>query len=200
MAKTNDLIEWISRKKNVKILEAFQFPTTPRQAEKLLGIKKITLRPFLKNRLLRLLNTGAVKGRFYVTTSKARRLLNLPLFKSRIRSDWCIVGWILASPRQRTIILKVLNSVKRTSDEIMRKALKFNNSVTRISTKTILSELIGKGLVETELKPKLRRIIRGCPIYGKKLRRFYWLSGKGKVAQKDVESVLKEGREGSEQF
>lgn len=198
MTKTKDIIEWIHKQKNERILKIFQSPTTPRQAEKRLGIKKITLRPFLKAGLIRLLNTGAAKGRFYVATSKARRLLNLPLSKSRIRSEWRIVGWILASPRQRTIILKVLNSVKRTSDEIMRQALKLNKSVTRISVKTILSELIGKGLVETELKPRLRRVIRGCPIYGKKLRRFYWLSGRGKIIQDDVQRVLKGSGEGLE--
>lgn len=92
----------------------------------------------------------------------------------------------MASPRQRFVILKVMNSEKKTSDKIMNKALKMNPSVTRISTKEILKELIDKDLVNTELTPNLRKIIRGCPIYGKKLRRYYWLSEEGEKVIEDI--------------
>lgn len=189
MEKTNNFNNFTRKKRTKDILRAFNTPKTPRQVERKLGIKKIKLNTFLKNKLIRLLNQGTTKGRVYVSTLKARQLFRLPAGKSTAQLDWAIIGWILASPKQRKVILKVLNSVKKTSEEIRQKASRLNRSFTRISTKTTLNELVGKGLVDTELKPRLRRIINGCSIYGKKLRRYYWLNKKGERIQKDIEKL-----------
>jgi len=190
MRTDKDTGKWMCCGERKKILQSFHFPNTPSQVEKQNGNKKIKLSPFLKLGLLKLLNPDATKGRFYICTSKARDFLKLPDSNIKIQTDWNTIGWIFASPRQRTVVLKVVNSDKQTSDEIMKIALKENQSVTRISTKTILSELISKELVETELKPELKKVIRGCPIYRKKKRRYYWLNGKGKDAQKDAEMII----------
>ena len=53
--------------------------------------------------------------------------------------------WLIASPKQRLVILKALDSIKRTSEEIRNRANKFNPHLTRISTKAVLKELTDKG-------------------------------------------------------
>jgi hypothetical protein len=183
--------EWIQRPKINKILLSFSVPKTPTQVEKEIGVKKIKLKPFLKNNLIKILNPYSRKGRFYILTLDARRLLKISNSEIEINKNWELVGWIMASPRQRFVIMKVMNSEKRTSDEIMEKAIKLNHSVTRISTKEILKELIDKDLVETELTPKLRKVIRGHSIYGKKLRRYYWLSEEGEKLVEDIKQCFK---------
>lgn len=158
--------EWVHQPTINQILLCFSAPKTPREVEKELGIKKLKLKPYLDRNLLKSLNPGARKGRFYILTGKARRLLKLSGSKKGINKDWHMIGWINASPRQRLVVLKAMDSEKRTSEEIRERALKFNPHLTRISTKSILKELISRGLVETEI---LNR------------RRYYWLSERGKL-------------------
>jgi DNA-binding PadR family transcriptional regulator len=188
----NDLItdKWMHNQKKVQILDAFQFPKTPAQVEKQLGIKKLKLNPFLKQGLITLLNPDSTKGRLYISTSTANQCLQTQHSEDTTRIDWNSVGWVLASPKQRTVILKFLSTERKTSDEVLEKALKENSSITRISAKGILNELVSNGLVETELKPELKKIYRGYPIYRKKLRRYYWLNGIGKKIQEDVQKVV----------
>lgn len=177
------LLDWINRPTNNKILSSFSVPKTPTQVKNELGVGKFNLKPFVKRRLIKCLNPQGQKGKLYVLTNKAKKLLNISIPAEKNPKDYPLIGWILASPKQRYVVLKALslNSAKRTSDEIMQKVLNFNPSVTRISTKSILKELINKGLVETELTPTLRKVINGHPIYGKKLRRYYWINEKGKL-------------------
>ena len=83
-------------------------------------------------------------------------------------------GFIMASPRQRYVVLKTLslNSIKRTSEEIRKKSSDLNPCLSRISTKSILQELINKGLVETEM--------------GRDRRRYYWINEEGKLLASDL--------------
>lgn len=168
--KKRGVAEWIHQPAINQILLCFFVPKTPREVEKKLGIKKLKLKLFLEKNLLKSLNPGARKGRFYTLTNKARGLLKVSVPKKGISKDWNIIGWIRASPRQRLVVLKTMDSEKRTSEEIREKTTKFSPHLTRISTKGILKELVSKGLVETELNEK---------------KRYYWISDRGKLIAKN---------------
>ena len=115
--------DWIGRHKNNQILISFSTPKTPTQVKEELNISKFSLKPFLKRHLIKCLNHETYKGRFYVLTNKARKLLKISKCKSKGVKDWELVGFILASPRQRYVNLKTLavDLVKRTSEEISRR-------------------------------------------------------------------------------
>ena len=159
------LTDWISRLKNKQILFSFSTPKTPTQIKNELDVGKFNLKPYLKRGLIECLNPEGHKGKLYVLTNKARRLLKISTPAQKNKKDYDLIGWILASPRQRYVVLKTLssNSVRRTSEEIRIKSSSLNPCLSRISTKSILKELINKGLVETEM--------------GVDRRRYYWVSG-----------------------
>ena len=163
--------EKISRSRLHRILLSFSTPKTPTQVEKELGIKKLKLKPFVDNDFLRILSPDAKKGRFYVLTDKARRLLELSDPITYSDKNWDLISWIMASPKQRLVVLQVVDSAKRTSENIRRRASRFNPNLTRISTKGILNELIGKGLIESK-------------IIG--LKRYYWIDERGKILVKEL--------------
>ena len=162
-----------SQTKTNRILRSFSTPSTPKQVERKLGIKKFKVRPYLKRDLIHSLNPEGRKGRFYLLTDKGRKLLNLPVTGEFANQDWDLIGWVMASPRQRLVVIKTMaiDSAKRTSEEIRKRASRLNSCLSRMSTKTILNELIGKGLVETEMSG----------VY-----RLYWLSDLGKTLAKSI--------------
>lgn len=172
--------DWAFRLKNKQILYSFSVPKTPTQAKNKLGINKPNLKPYLKRGLIECLNPEGHKGKLYVLTNKAKRLLNISILAKDNLKDYNLVGWILASPRQRQVVLNTLslNSVKRTSEEIRIKSLNLNPCLSRISTKSVLKELIGKGLVETEM--------------GTDRRRYYWVNEEGKSLVNDLLHSLQE--------
>ena len=174
MRKSN-VIKQLQHPKINKILLSFSVPKTPKQVEKELGIKKLSLRPFVEKNLLKSLNPSANKGRFYVLTNNTKKLLELSDHKKQYTTNWCLIGWILASPRQRHTILKVMDSVKRTSENIRERASKYNPHLTRISTKEILKELVSKGMIETIMPGR---------------ERFYWISDKEKKVLNNTEYCL----------
>jgi DNA-binding MarR family transcriptional regulator len=161
----NDVIQELQQLRGKEILLSFSVPKTPSQVEKELNIKKLKLKTFIERNLIKSLNPESRKGRFYVLTNKAKKILKLPCSYKKDALDWQLMGWIDASPRQRLVVLKVIDSTKRTSENIRLKATKYNDHLTRISSKQILKELISKGLIETEM-------------IGRK--RYYWISEKGK--------------------
>ena len=110
-------------------------------------------------------------------TNKARRLLKLTVSKKEGKKDWDLIGWIMASPKQRFVILKMVDSKKRTSEEIRERASGLNPHLTRISTKGILKELIGKDLIETEMNEK---------------KRYYWINEEGMKIVQDMKIIFKE--------
>lgn len=167
------MTEWIKQPNIRRILHAFSIPRTPRQVERKLGIAKLKMRPFLSKGVLKSLNPEGRKGRFYILTEKTRKLLKLPYSENEDRKDWELIGWIRASPRQRFVVLQTMgiDSARRTSEEIRKRASRLNPHLSRMSTKTILNELISKGLVETEMNGVYRN---------------YWLREKGR-------SLVKEG-------
>ena len=79
-----------------------------------------------------------------------------------------MIGWIIASPRQRVVILKVLDGIQRTSENLRERASQYNPHLSRISTKEILKDLIKKGLVKSKMVEK---------------KRYYWISEKGRVVR-----------------
>ena len=160
------MAEWVAQAKMQQILILFSSPKTPRQVEKALGIKKLKMKPLLDKKLVKILNPEARKGRLYIITNKSRGLLNLSDVKRERGKDWDLLGWLLASPRQRLVVLKVMDGLKRTSEQIRERASKFNSHLSRISTKGILRELVKKNLV-------LNKMIEG--------KRYYWISGEGWV-------------------
>ncbi len=166
--KKRGVAEWIQQPKVRETLIYFSVPRTPRKAEKELGIKKLKMKPFLKKGILECLNPEARKSRYYVLTNMGRRFLNLPVSRKERGKDWPILGWVMASQRQRSVVLQTIamDLSKRTSEEIRRRASRLNPHLTRMSTKTILNERITKGLVETEMNGVYRN---------------YWLSEKGKT-------------------
>ncbi len=169
------LAAWIDQVEINKILLAFNVPRTPKQVEKDLRINKLKIKPFLDKNLLESLNPKARKGRLYVLTNYARRLLKLYNLKTENHKNWDLIGWIIASPKQRLVVLKTLavDSTKRTSEEIRERASKLNPHLSRISTKGILRELVNKRLVETEMIER---------------KRYYWISGNGKAVVGDMPS------------
>ena len=169
--RQSDVILWLQQQKINRILHSFAVPKTPKQVEKELPIKKLNMKPFVEKNLLKSLNPEARKGKLYVLTQKARKLLGLSSCKKENNKDWNLIGWVLTSPRQRHVALKVMDSVKRTSENIRERASKYNSHLTRISTKEILKELCSKGLVETEITAR---------------KRYYWISEKGKLLVNDI--------------
>ena len=122
----------------------------------------------MKRGIIGCLNPEGRKGKLYVLTNKARRLLKISIPAQKNKKDYALIGWILASPRQRYVVLKTLslNSVGQTSEEIRIKSSNLNPCLSRISTKSILKELINKELVETEI--------------GDDRKRYYWVNEEGK--------------------
>ncbi len=167
------LPDWISRLKNKQILFSFSVPKTPTQVKNELGIGKFNLKPYLKRGIIECLNPEGHKGKLYVLTNKARRLLKISIPAQKNKKDYDLIGWILASPRQRYVVLKTLslNLVKRTSEEIRIKSSNLNPCLSRISTKNILKELMDKELVGTEM--------------GRDRKRYYWVN-------KEVKSLISE--------
>ena len=165
--------EWIQQLKIRETLIFFSVPRTPREAEKELSIEKLKMKPFLKKDLLECLNPEARKSRYYVLTDIGRKVLKLPVSKKGGVKDWELIGWVMASPRQRLVVLQTMaiDLIKRNSEEIRKRASKVNPHLTRMSTKTILNELICKGLVETEMNGVYRN---------------YWLSDKGETTARDL--------------
>lgn len=159
---------WIESNRNKDILYAFAEAKTPTQVKRELGLNYLYLKPFLDKDFLVCLNPKIYNGRLYTLTEKAKKLLGIQIEEQNGQLDFQMLGWILASPKQRLIILKALlmNPIKRTSEEIRFKLQRFNSHLSRISTKFVLKELIDKGLVESELRSNRKR--------------YYWISEAGK--------------------
>ena len=157
-----------------QILHAFTTPKTTRQVEKELNIKKLKLKPLLDKGLLKTLCPKARKGRLYTLTAKARKLLGLTDIWAYNNKNFDLIGQIIASPKQKLSVLKTIDSVKKTSENIRLRASKLNPHLTRISTKGILKKLLRKNLVESEMS---------------KGRRYYWINEKGKKILTDIESM-----------
>ncbi len=173
------LIDWINRPTNKTILSSFSVPKTPTRVKNELCVGKFNLKPFVKRRLLKCLNPDGQKGKLYVLTNKAGKLLKIPPLTKRNQKDYfLLIGWILASPRQRYVVLKTLslNSEKRTSEDIRLRSKNINPCLSRISTKSILKELRSMGLVETEM--------------GTDRRRYYWITEKGRLLATDLYQYL----------
>lgn len=172
------LIDWIGQPKNKQILESFSVPKTPAQVQKELHIKKFSLKPFLKRRLIKCLNPETHKGRLYILTNKSRELLNIPNHKCCGKNNYDLIGWVLASPKQRYVILKTLarDSVRRTSEDIRKRSSSLNPCLSRISTKAILKELISMEFADSEM--------------GEDRRRYYWVSEKGRLVANNLVSLF----------
>lgn len=156
--------EWALRPKIKSILLAFAAPKTPKQVERELSIRKLKTPPFITKGLLECLNPNARKGRLYIATPKARVLLQLPEARKGSRNDWRIIGSIMASPKQKLVILLTVDEQKRTSEEIRLKAFSINPHLSRISAKEILNALVNEKIIDTEII---------------KRKRFYWLNALG---------------------
>ena len=170
--KLKSIVDWMAQPKITQILLSFSSPHTPRQVEKKLKRKKLKMKPFLNKILLRVLNPKARKGRLYILTNKARCLLNVPGIKNEKGKNWDVVGWALASSRQRLVIIKVIDSLTRTSENIRERASKYNPHLSRISTKGILKELIKRDLVQSKMTEG---------------KRYYWISEKGRLVRGRLE-------------
>lgn len=166
--------DWLNSPRVKQILLVFSAPKTPKQAQLELSVRKIKLISFLENNLLKCLNPEARKGRFYVLSGKARKQLNLSVSKNDTDQNWELIGWIIASPRQRLAILRVMDNRKFTSEELRARATQFNTHMTRISTKSILKELMEKHLVDTETIERLR---------------FYWLTAYGIKIKNELAAI-----------
>jgi len=169
--KKRDVINWIEKRLNKQVLLAFSIPKTPRHVERKLLISKLNLKPFLEKGLLNSLNPEAKKGRFYIVTSKARRLLKLPCSKNDDDRDWGLIGWVISSPRQRLAVLRAVDLQKLTSEEIRARTTQLNANISRTSIKGILKELLERNLIDTEVLESIR---------------FYWLNQQGMKIKQDL--------------
>jgi hypothetical protein len=162
---------WVSKPRIKSILLAFSIPKIPKHVERSLAIKKLKLLPFLKKSLIECLNPLARKGRFYILTLKARKLLQLPNTRKGLNKDWKLIGKIMASPKQKLAVLLTIDSHERTSEEIRLRAITRNPCLSRISTKAVLRDLIAEKLIITELIER---------------RRFYWITEQGMKIRNDL--------------
>ncbi len=162
--KKKNIHEWLIRTSVKKILLTFYSPRTPRQVKKITGINKLNLAPLIEKNLLQCLNSNARKGRLYTITDKARKFLQLPPSKNHKKNNWNLLGWLISSPKQRLVILRIMDTFKRTSEEIREKAMRLNPKLTRISTKSILQELINNKLIDTRISGR---------------KRYYWITETG---------------------
>ena len=163
------IVDWMDQPKIQQILLSFSTPKTPRQVEKALGIKKLKMKPFLEKKLIEILNPEARKGRLYRITDTAKSQLKVSVFDKKGGRNFKLIGWIVSSPRQRVVILKVMDGLKRTSENIRERASKYNPHLSRISTKGILKELIKRDLVQSKMTEG---------------KRYYWISGKGRLVRR----------------
>jgi len=172
--KESELVEWVAQPKINQILSSFSIPKTPRQVERELDIRRFNLKLFLKRNMLKCLNPDSYKGRIFILTHKARKLLNSQYPKNLKGVDWELLGWLKISPSLRGAILKTLSmdSAKRTSENIRKRTFSFNPNLTRIGTKNILNEMVQRDLVKTEI--------------GQDRRRYYWISEKGKLMAQEL--------------
>lgn len=170
-----EVADWIHQPKISQVLLSFATPKTSKKVERELNIKKLKMKPFKEKELVESLNPEARKGRLYVLTGRARRLLKFPSSKKEGDKDWDLIGWVMASPKQRLVVLRTMaiDSVKRTSEEVRKRASRLNPCLTRISTKGILKELVEKDLVETEMSEG---------------RRYYWIGEEGRNVAADCNS------------
>ncbi len=169
---------WMTKSKIGYILFAFSVPKTPRQVERELHISKLKLKHFIDKGLLTSLNPNARKGKLYTLTDKSRKKLGFSLNKN-LKTDWDLIGRVIASPKQRLVVLRVLDSTKRTSENIRERASRFNPHLSRISTKAILKELINDHLIETEMQDA---------------KRYYWINGKGKKVLQEAEKLFSDSK------
>jgi len=153
---------------------ALSLPKIPRQVEKNLKYQNSSL-SHISDGLLLILNSRARKGRLYTLTDKARRRLRLHPLQTEKPIDWDLLGKIISSPKQKLVVLKALDSVKGTSENLRERAERLNPHLSRISIKKILSDLINGGLVRTDIR---------------KRKRYYWISNKGKVLIEDLAKML----------
>ncbi len=170
-----DSAEWITLPKNKQVLEAFLIPKTPSQIQTELNINKINLKPFLQRGLIKCLNPQTHKGRLYILTEKSRKLLNVEYPNKYEKVNYDLIGWILASPKQRYVMLKILgrDSIKRTSEDLRKRSSSSNPCFSRISTKAILKELMNQSLADSEM--------------GDDRRRYYWITEKGKNIKREID-------------
>jgi predicted transcriptional regulator len=162
-----EVTSWANRPANKRVLLSFTTPKTTKEAQNELSLRKLKTRPFVEKGLLIPLNPKATKGRLYILTEKGRKSFNLTLQEKTLNNiDWDLIGWVMASPLQRLVVLQTMaiDSAKRTSEEIRQRGSRLNPCLSRLSTKGILKELINKGVVETEMLAR---------------KRYYWLNEKG---------------------
>ncbi len=157
-----------------QILISFYIPTTPRYVEKELGILRLNMWAYVNRDLLVCLNPRAKRGRLYTLTEKGRKFVNLPPNRNNPGTDWYFIGWLVASPRQRTALLSVVDEDERCSEELRIRASKHNQHLTRISTKAILHELANAQLISTRMANYIR---------------YYRITEKGKRAMNFLESI-----------
>ncbi len=130
------------------------------------------MKPFVEKKLIEILNPEARKGHLYRITDTAKSQLNVSVFNKKGGRNFKLIGWIVSSPRQRVVILKVLDGLKRTSENIRERASRYNPHLSRISTKGILKEIIKRNLVQSKMID---------------VKRYYWISEKGRVVREKLE-------------
>jgi hypothetical protein len=86
-----------------------------------------------------------------------------------------LIGWVLASPKQRLVVLKSMDKVKRISENIRERAAKENPHLSRTSTKGILKELLCNRLIESEMI---------------EVKRYYWMNDEGNSILSDIHQFL----------
>jgi hypothetical protein len=173
MQKTG-IPEGINNPKTKQILLAFSMPKTPKQVQTTLSIRKIKLKPFIEKGFLECLNPKCRKGRFYVLTQETRERLGLECQECDLNKNWELIGWIMASPKQRLIVLRFIDERKLCSEEVRMRATQLTRHLTRESTKVILKDLINKHLAGSEILERIR---------------FYWITQYGQKI-KDEMAVL----------
>lgn len=166
--------ESINNPKTKQLLLAFSIPKTPKQVEAMLSLSKIKLKPLLEKGFLKCLNPKGRKGRFYVLTQKTRECLGLGCQECALNKNWELIGWLMASPKQRLIVLRCIDERKLYSEEVRMRATQLTSHLTRESTKVILKDLINKHLADSEILERIR---------------FYWITTYGQKIKDEMATI-----------
>ena len=116
--KNHKLLEFIQKPQTNKILKSFITAKRVSSVEAELNIKRINIKKFVSLDLLRCI---CQKGKGYILTNKARKLLKMSA-QIKCKELESLIWFVKSSPKQRLVILKVMNAGRRLSENIRFRA------------------------------------------------------------------------------
>lgn len=175
LASNNE--HWLSDPLVRKILKHFIIPKSLSHIKSELQTENFDITPFIQKDLIQCINKHSTQEKLFVITRKGRRFLKKSKPLEKQNNCKKIFSWLKSSPKQRLAVLRAVNGGKRMSENIRKRAQRYNKHLTRESTFTILNELLTKKLVFSTMENR---------------RRYYWISPMGEYLLNKFDSSLDE--------